>query len=119
MSGYLPISDELLPLLNNACNGTIGRDADQQLASALNFDWHSAKRLPTIFNCGPTFGFWVGRRKPVMWSGSRASDTSSSTAVSFPCPHLPLHHPPRHGRLFLLGLAGGVSGGNGDFRDRA
>ena len=29
------------------------------------------------------------------------------------------HHPPRHGRLFLLGLAGGVSGGNGDFRDRA
>ena len=32
---------------------------------------------------------------------------------------LPLRPPPRHGRLFLLGLAGGVSGGNGDFRDRA
>ena len=32
---------------------------------------------------------------------------------------LPLHHPPRHGRLFFLGLAGGVSGGDGDFRDRA
>ena len=34
-------------------------------------------------------------------------------------PWLPHHHPPRHGRLFLLGLAGGVSGGNGDFRARA
>ena len=32
------------------------------------------------------------------------------------CPRLPRHRLPRHGRLFLLGLAGGVSGGNGDFR---
>ena len=44
--------------------------------------------------------------------------TGEST-LSVPAPSLPLHHPPRHGRLFLLGLAGGVSDRNGDFRDRA
>ena len=33
-------------------------------------------------------------------------------------PRLPRQRGPRHGRLFLLGLAGGVSDRNGDFRDR-
>ena len=64
---------------------------------------------------------------PSMMSGS-AELLDATADDEFPssgsaCPpsvvHIPLHHPPRHGRLFLLGLAGGVSGGNGDFRDRA
>ena len=47
------------------------------------------------------------------------SGNPSSIAISFSRPGLPLRHHPQHGRLFLLGLAGGVSGGNGDFRDWA
>ena len=57
---------------------------------------------------------------------SSATTTTSGgpqeTAARQPKPAaslLPLHHPPWHARLFLLGLAGGVSGGNGDYRDRA
>ena len=36
--------------------------------------------------------------------------------ISLPHPHPPLHHSPQHRRLFLLGLAGGVSDCNGNFR---
>ena len=51
--------------------------------------------------------------------GQHSLDIQTVDSRPSPAPRLPPHHPPRHGRLFLLGLAGGVPAGNGDFRARA
>ena len=55
------------------------------------------------------------------WEGMKKTPSEERlvrhpAATVFPCPRLPRQRGTRHTRLYLLGLAAGVSGGNDDFR---
>ena len=123
MSGNRPRPDKFLPLLNDACDGTLTEAQIRELAAVLDSDAATRKvfidhislqadirflgRAERLCNIGLAGVQAIVPQAAVVWSRSNSNS------------RLPLQHPPRHGRLFLLGLAGGVFGGNGDFRGRA
>ena len=124
----IPSQEEIYRLANSALCGDISEAESQRLEQLVAND-PMARRWYVEFICDAcniravSVRPHAGRTSSASWdfpvrpvSQPAPSPPSPQTV---PHPWFPRQHLPRHGRLFLLGLAGGVSGGNGDFRDRA
>ena len=116
MSQQSPISDQFWPLLNAACDDTLLATQVQELEAILSSDAAARRVFADHFQLKTDIRFLgqVTRIRNIGLAGIRAT-FPPAPPCSCPTPTFGLYHSLYQAWLLFLGLADGISSGNGDY----